>query len=165
VKCGKRTAKYVEEWNPTQDADASQPQVAMLINSLELRAAHFTFVTLLLRATGFTLREVNLPALKAAARAAGAGTGRVCANVRVWVLRGLYCLQTTTKNSGHDASEFVEKYVFVDYLKFFCKIEGKFCEEKKTYSFLVPVHLHQGFFSNVCPHPCWKTRTVHFAHV
>jgi len=28
-----------EEWNPTQDADASQPTAAMLINSLELRAA------------------------------------------------------------------------------------------------------------------------------
>jgi len=35
---------------------ASQPSVAMLINSLELRVA------------GFTLREVNLPALEAAAR-------------------------------------------------------------------------------------------------
>ena len=45
-----------EEWNPTQDADASQPPVAMLINSSELRAA------------GFTLREVIPPALEAAAR-------------------------------------------------------------------------------------------------
>jgi hypothetical protein len=27
-----------EEWNPTQDADASQPPVAMLINSSKLRA-------------------------------------------------------------------------------------------------------------------------------
>jgi len=45
-----------EEWNPTQDTDASQPPVAMLINSLELRAA------------GFTLREMIPPALEAAAR-------------------------------------------------------------------------------------------------
>ena len=42
VKHGKRTAKYDEEWNPTQDVDASQLQVAMLINSLELHAAGFT---------------------------------------------------------------------------------------------------------------------------
>ena len=56
VKRSKRTAKYVEEWNPTQDADASQPQVAMLINSSKLRAARFT------------LREVNPPAPEAAAR-------------------------------------------------------------------------------------------------
>jgi len=28
VKRGERTAKYVEEWNPTQDADASQPGYA-----------------------------------------------------------------------------------------------------------------------------------------
>jgi len=45
-----------EEWNPTQDAYASQPPVDMLINSLELRAA------------GFTPREVIPPALEAAAR-------------------------------------------------------------------------------------------------
>jgi len=45
-----------EEWNPTQDADALQPPVAMLINSSELRAA------------GFTLREVIPPALEAAVR-------------------------------------------------------------------------------------------------
>jgi len=45
-----------EEWNPTRDADASQPTVPMLINSLELRAA------------GFTLKEVIPPALEAAAR-------------------------------------------------------------------------------------------------
>ena len=45
-----------EEWNPTQDADALQPPVAMLMNSSELRAA------------GFTLREVIPPALEAAAR-------------------------------------------------------------------------------------------------
>jgi len=45
-----------EEWNLTQDADASQPPVAMLINSSELRAA------------GFTLREVIPPALEAAVR-------------------------------------------------------------------------------------------------
>jgi len=44
-----------EEWSPTQNADASQPLVAMLINSSELRAA------------GFTLREVIPPALEAAA--------------------------------------------------------------------------------------------------
>jgi len=44
-----------EEWNPTQDADASQPPVAMLINSSELRAA------------GFTRREMIPPALEAAA--------------------------------------------------------------------------------------------------
>ena len=42
-----------EEWNPTQDADASQPPVA---KSSELRVA------------GFTLREVIPPALEAAAR-------------------------------------------------------------------------------------------------
>jgi len=41
---------------PKQDADASQPPVAMLINSLELRAA------------GFTLREVIPSALEAAVR-------------------------------------------------------------------------------------------------
>ena len=41
-----------EEWNPTQDADASQPPVAMLVNSSELRAA------------GFTLREMIPPALE-----------------------------------------------------------------------------------------------------
>jgi len=40
-----------EEWDPTQDADASQPPVAMPIYSLELRAA------------GFTLREEIPPAL------------------------------------------------------------------------------------------------------
>jgi hypothetical protein len=45
-----------EDWNPKQDADASQPPVAMLINSLELRAA------------GFTLREVIPSALEAAVR-------------------------------------------------------------------------------------------------
>ena len=47
-----------EEWNPTQDADVSQPPVAMLIrvNSSELRAA------------GFTLREMIPPALEAAVR-------------------------------------------------------------------------------------------------
>jgi len=45
-----------EEWNPTQNADASQPPVAMLINSSELRAV------------GFTLREVMPPALESAAR-------------------------------------------------------------------------------------------------
>jgi len=45
-----------EEWNLTQDADTSQPPVAMLINSSELRAA------------GFTLREVISPALDALAR-------------------------------------------------------------------------------------------------
>jgi len=44
------------EWDLTQDADASQSPVAMLINSLELCAA------------GFTLREVIPPALEAAAR-------------------------------------------------------------------------------------------------
>ena len=44
-----------EEWDPTQDADASQPPVVMIINSLELRVA------------GFTLREVIPPALEAAA--------------------------------------------------------------------------------------------------
>ena len=45
-----------EEWDPTQDADASQPPIAMIINSSELRAA------------GFTLREVIPPALEAATR-------------------------------------------------------------------------------------------------
>jgi len=45
-----------ENWFPKQDADASQPPVAMLINSLELRAA------------GFTLREVIPSALEAAVR-------------------------------------------------------------------------------------------------
>jgi len=45
-----------EECNPTQDADASQLSVAMLIKSSELRAA------------GFTLREVIPPALEAAVR-------------------------------------------------------------------------------------------------
>jgi len=57
-----------EEWNPTQDTDASQPPVAMLSNSSELRAA------------GFTLREVIPPALEAVARGGRrslAGTGRV----------------------------------------------------------------------------------------
>ena len=44
-----------EEWDQTQDADASQPPVAMLINSSELRAA------------GFTRREMIPPALEAAA--------------------------------------------------------------------------------------------------
>jgi len=56
VKRSKHTATYFEEWNPTQDADASQPQVVMLINSSESRTA------------GFTLREVNPLALEAAAR-------------------------------------------------------------------------------------------------
>jgi len=45
-----------EEWNPTRDADVLQPPVAMLLNSLELRAA------------GFTMREVIPPALESAAR-------------------------------------------------------------------------------------------------
>ena len=44
----------------------------------------------------------------------GAGTGRVCANFRVWVLRGLYCLLTTTMNSDHDASEFVKNHIYVN---------------------------------------------------
>jgi len=55
-----------EEWNPTQDADTSQPPVAMLFNSSELRTA------------GFTLREVIPPALEAAAR------GGRCRQVRGW---------------------------------------------------------------------------------
>jgi hypothetical protein len=41
---------------PTQDADASQPPVAMFINSSKLRAL------------GFTLREMIPPAQEAAAR-------------------------------------------------------------------------------------------------
>jgi len=45
-----------EEWDPTRDADTSQPLVAMLINSSELRTA------------GYTLKEVIPPALEAAAR-------------------------------------------------------------------------------------------------
>jgi len=52
-----------EEWNPTQDADASQPPVAMLINLSELRAA------------GFTLREMIPPALESAARGDRRGYG------------------------------------------------------------------------------------------
>jgi len=44
-----------EEWDPTQDADVSQPPVAMLINSLKLRVACFT------------LSEAIPPALEAAA--------------------------------------------------------------------------------------------------
>jgi len=51
-----------EEWDPTHDADASQPTVAMIFGSLKLRAA------------GFTLREVIPPALEAAAR----GSRRRC---------------------------------------------------------------------------------------
>jgi len=51
-----------EEWNPTQDADASQPPVAMLINS-----------------AGCTLREEISPALEAAARG---GRGRYGAGLR-----------------------------------------------------------------------------------
>jgi len=47
---------FFEEWNPTQNADASQPPVAMLINSLELCAA------------GFTLREM----ISSSARSIGA---------------------------------------------------------------------------------------------
>ena len=43
-----------QEWTP--DVDTSQPPVAMLINSSELRAA------------GFKLKEVLPPALEAAAR-------------------------------------------------------------------------------------------------
>ena len=46
-----------EEWDPKQDADASQSPLAMLINSSELRAA------------GFKLKEVLPPQLKAAVRA------------------------------------------------------------------------------------------------
>ena len=45
-----------EEWDPTENVDSLQMPVAMKINSSELRAA------------GFTLREVFLPELEAAAR-------------------------------------------------------------------------------------------------
>ena len=45
-----------EEWDPTKDADAEQPPVAMLVNSSELRAA------------GFKLKELLPPELEAAAR-------------------------------------------------------------------------------------------------
>ena len=45
-----------EEWDPTNDADAEQPPVAMLVNSSEVRAA------------GFKLKEVLPPQLEAAAR-------------------------------------------------------------------------------------------------
>ena len=53
-----------EEWDPTKDVDNSQPPVAMIINSSELRGA------------GFNLQEVIPPALEAAAR-----SGR-CAGMR-----------------------------------------------------------------------------------
>ena len=45
-----------EEWDPTKDADAEQPPVAMLVNSSEVRAA------------GFKLKEVLPLELEAAAR-------------------------------------------------------------------------------------------------
>ena len=45
-----------EEWDPTENVDSSQIPVAMIINSIELRAA------------GFTLQEVFSPELEAAAR-------------------------------------------------------------------------------------------------
>ena len=45
-----------EEWDPTKDADDSQPLVPMIINASELRGA------------GFNLQEVIPPALEAAAR-------------------------------------------------------------------------------------------------
>ena len=52
---GRCLGSHFWEWDPTQDADVSQPPVAMLINSLELRAARFT------------LRAVIPPVLEAAA--------------------------------------------------------------------------------------------------
>jgi len=68
-----------------------------------------------------------------------------------------------TMNSGHDASEFVKNHVFVDSkLTIFHKIEGgKKIKEKETLS--LEVRFRQGCVPNVCPHPCWITRTVHFA--
>ena len=58
-----------EEWDPTKDVDNSQPPVAMIINSSELRGA------------GFNLQEVIPPALEAAARSGrrtrGAGVRQV----------------------------------------------------------------------------------------
>jgi len=64
---------------------------------------------------------------------------------------GLYCLQTTAMNSGHDTSEFVRNYVFVDFktYKFSHKIEGKKkFVEKMTLS--LEVRLRQGWVPNVC---------------
>ena len=45
-----------EEWDPTKDAEESQPPVPMIINLSELRSA------------GFNLQEVIPPALEVAAR-------------------------------------------------------------------------------------------------
>ncbi len=45
-----------EEWDPTKDADDSQPPAPMIINSSELRGA------------GFNLQEVIPPELESAAR-------------------------------------------------------------------------------------------------
>jgi len=129
-----------EEWNPTQDADASQPPVAMFINSLELRAA------------GFTLREVILPALEAAARGGRRRYGAGLRQLQGRVLRGLYCLQTATMNSGHTASESVKNQIFVNLkITILHKIEKFFFLGKKS-----P-------FPNVCLQWCWITRTVHIA--
>jgi len=91
-----------EEWNPTQDADASQPPVAMLINWLKLCAA------------GFTLTKVIPPALEAVARG---GRRRYGAGLRQLQSLGPKRFVLSADNDNefrHDASEFVNFHVLVD---------------------------------------------------
>ena len=113
-----------EEWDQTQDADASQPPVTMLINSSELRA------------TGFTLREMIPPALEAAARG-----GRRRYGAGLLQLQGMgperSVLSVDNDNEFMSrSSECVKNHVLVDSkLAIFVKIKksrGKFFEEKKT---------------------------------
>jgi len=113
-----------EEWNPTQEADASQPPVAMLIKSSELRAA------------GFTLREVISPALEAAARG-----GRRRYGAGLLQLQGMgperSVLSVDNDNEFMSrSSECVKNHVLVDSkLAIFVKIKKsreKLFEEKKT---------------------------------
>ena len=58
-----------EEWDPTNDADAEQPPVAMLVNSSEVRAAGFKLI-----------RKCFHRSSKPRRAAAGAHAARGCAS-------------------------------------------------------------------------------------
>jgi len=57
--------------------------------------------------------STNQPGYVGSGEMVGAGMGRVCANFWIWVLRGLYYLETMKMNSGHDSNECVENVVVV----------------------------------------------------
>ena len=57
--------------------------------------------------------KTNKPGYVGSGEVVGAGMGRVCVNFWIWVLRGLYYLETTTMNLGHDSSECAENVVVV----------------------------------------------------